>query len=155
MPCEAPQAVPAMGLCMQRWAFTHSCKDAQVIQARKAYVPAYVRCLQNDHMGGDASTAQWDTELPECAILVFRRLAHAKVKTWHANISTLRARIPTGRTLCVQTACDRTVSWFAGWNAACSTPGPSTPLCTAKIPSQLLWQPICVDLQKDIQAPTA
>ena len=53
----------------------------QVMQARKQYVPAYVLCLQNDHMGGDGTTASMDQELPECAILTFRRLAHAKVQS--------------------------------------------------------------------------
>lgn len=50
-----------------------------MIETRKKYVPAYVKCLQSNQMGGDAEIEAMDAELQESAILVFRRVAHAKV----------------------------------------------------------------------------
>ncbi|MEW5298732.1 MAG: hypothetical protein WDW36_001820 [Sanguina aurantia] len=47
---------------------------------RKRYVPLYVRCLQSKQMGGDAAIAEMDKGLGEGTILLFRRLAHAKVE---------------------------------------------------------------------------
>ena len=51
----------------------------QVISLRKKYVPAYVRCLQENKQGGDADIEAMDAELPEQTIIVYRRLAHAQV----------------------------------------------------------------------------
>ena len=51
----------------------------QVMQARKRYVPLYIECLHNNQQGGDDQIAELDKELPEVTILVFRRLAHARV----------------------------------------------------------------------------
>ncbi len=52
----------------------------QVVSLRKKYVPAYVECLHNNNMGGDAGIEEMDAQLPEHTILVFRRLAHAKAR---------------------------------------------------------------------------
>ena len=43
-------------------------------------MPAYVKCLRNGHLGGDEEIEAMDAELPEHTILVFRRMAHAKVQ---------------------------------------------------------------------------
>lgn len=40
---------------------------------------ALCRCLQDNQMGGDEYTERMDAQLPEATILLFRRLAHAKV----------------------------------------------------------------------------
>ena len=40
------------------------------------------RCLQDNQMGGDEYIAKMDQQLPEATILLFRRLAHAKVRAW-------------------------------------------------------------------------
>lgn len=37
------------------------------------------RCLQENQMGGDEYISKMDQQLPEATILLFRRLAHAKV----------------------------------------------------------------------------
>ena len=37
------------------------------------------RCLQDNQIGGDEYTAKMDEQMPEATILLFRRLAHAKV----------------------------------------------------------------------------
>lgn len=42
------------------------------------------RCLQENQMGGDEYINKMDQQLPEATILLFRRLAHAKVM----NIAT-------------------------------------------------------------------
>ena len=39
------------------------------------------RCLQENQMGGDEYTERMDAQLPEPTILLFRRLAHAKVQS--------------------------------------------------------------------------
>ena len=52
----------------------------QIMQIRKEYVPLYVRCLHENKQGGDDEIASMDRQLPEATILVFRRLAHAKVR---------------------------------------------------------------------------
>lgn len=49
------------------------------MRLRKEYVPAYVKCLHANEMGGNDEIAAMDADLPEQTILVFRRLAHAKV----------------------------------------------------------------------------
>lgn len=41
-------------------------------QLRKQYVPAYVKCLQQDKIGGDDAIAKMDAQLEEHAILWFR-----------------------------------------------------------------------------------
>ncbi|KAK9834254.1 hypothetical protein WJX81_000411 [Elliptochloris bilobata] len=46
---------------------------------RKGYVEAYTRCLEGGQVGGDKAVAAMDDDLNEATILVFRRLAHAKV----------------------------------------------------------------------------
>lgn len=51
----------------------------QLIELRRKYVPAYVKCLQNNKQGGDEEIESMDADLAEATILVFRRLAHAKV----------------------------------------------------------------------------
>lgn len=61
------------------WASKLRC--LQVVTLRKKYIPAYVKCLQSNQMGGDESIEAMDGELPEHTILVFRRLAHTKVRT--------------------------------------------------------------------------
>ena len=50
-----------------------------MLDARKKYVPAYVKCLQSNKMGGDDEIEAMDADLHEASILVFRRLAHAQV----------------------------------------------------------------------------
>jgi hypothetical protein len=52
---------------------------AQAIELRKSYVAAYARALQEGRMGGDEETEAMDAQLTEHTILVFRKLAHAKV----------------------------------------------------------------------------
>lgn len=52
----------------------------QAIELRKAYVIQYVDCLQNGKMGGDENIQEMDAQLNEQTILVFRKLAHAKVQ---------------------------------------------------------------------------
>lgn len=52
----------------------------QAIELRKAYVIQYVGCLQNGKMGGDEKIQEMDAQLNEQTILVFRKLAHAKVQ---------------------------------------------------------------------------
>jgi hypothetical protein len=52
----------------------------QAIELRKAYLAQYVNCLQEGHMGGDEEIEKLDAELNEQTILVFRKLAHAKVR---------------------------------------------------------------------------
>lgn len=46
---------------------------------RKRYVPLYVACLHANNVGGDIEIKAMDANLPESVILLFRRLAHAKV----------------------------------------------------------------------------
>ena len=53
----------------------------QVVTLRKKYVPAYIKCLQCNKLGGDTEIEEMDADLPEHTILIFRRLAHTKV--WH------------------------------------------------------------------------
>ena len=55
---------------------------------RKKYVPAYVQCLHDNKLGGNAEIEAMDAQLPEHTILVFRRLAHAKVTCWHPSRRT-------------------------------------------------------------------
>ena len=43
-------------------------------------MPAYVKCLRNGQLGGDEEIEAMDAGLPEHTILVFRRMAHAKVQ---------------------------------------------------------------------------
>ena len=50
-----------------------------MLDTRKKYVPAYVRCLQSNNLGGNAEIEAMDADLHEATILVFRRLAHAQV----------------------------------------------------------------------------
>jgi len=46
----------------------------------KEYVPAYLRCLQQNKQGGDETIVKLDAQLDENVILLFRRMAHAKFK---------------------------------------------------------------------------
>ena len=55
--------------------------DLQVCHLRKQYVPMYITCLQNGEMGGNSEIEEMDAQLPEPSIKVFRRLAHAKVRS--------------------------------------------------------------------------
>lgn len=55
--------------------------DMQTMSLRKRYVPAYIKCLQENNQGGDEEIEAMDKDLPEQTILVFRRLAHAQVWT--------------------------------------------------------------------------
>ena len=51
----------------------------QIAQIRRRYVPLYIRCLQEHKQGGDEEIERMDQQLPETTIIVFRRMAHAKV----------------------------------------------------------------------------
>lgn len=55
----------------------------QAIELRKSYVQQYVSCLQDGKMGGDEKVQEMDAQLNEHTILVFRKLAHAKVLCLH------------------------------------------------------------------------
>ncbi|KAK9815130.1 hypothetical protein WJX73_008307 [Symbiochloris irregularis] len=89
-----PASRPRAGASARRWwryAIRSASKESRstfltwtqlhkVMQARKQYVPLYIDCLHNDQQGGDEQIAEMDKELPEVTILVFRRLAHARVE---------------------------------------------------------------------------
>lgn len=51
----------------------------QVCNIRRQYVPLYIKCLQEDQMGGNEEIRQYDSQLDEATILFFRRLAHTQV----------------------------------------------------------------------------
>ena len=53
----------------------------QACWMRKKYVPLYIKALQSHQMGGDEETQKMDEALPEATILLFRRLAHAQVRS--------------------------------------------------------------------------
>lgn len=46
---------------------------------RRKYIPTYVECLQQNQLGGNEITRKMDESLPEPTILLFRRVAHARV----------------------------------------------------------------------------
>ena len=54
------------------------CISVHCAQAAWHFFSAF-RCLQEDQMGGNDEIAAMDRDLPESTILLFRRLAHAKV----------------------------------------------------------------------------
>ncbi|KAG1659488.1 hypothetical protein FOA52_005351 [Chlamydomonas sp. UWO 241] len=64
-----------------------SWKDLQhVIATRRRYVPHYARCVEVGKIGGDEAIEGMDRHLPEGAITMFRRLAHASAEAsrWKA-----------------------------------------------------------------------
>ena len=54
----------------------HSCFHTFIL-TRQGYL--HHRCLHENQMGGDEYISRMDQQLPEVTILLFRRLAHAKV----------------------------------------------------------------------------
>ncbi|KAL3132003.1 hypothetical protein ABBQ32_008624 [Trebouxia sp. C0010 RCD-2024] len=63
-----------------------------VCHLRKEYIPHYIKCLQENHMGGDEYIHRMDQQLPEATILLFRRLAHAKVDREKKRAAAAAAR---------------------------------------------------------------
>lgn len=78
---------------------------------RKKYVPAYIKCLHDNKLGGDAGIEAMDAELQEATILVFRRLAHAKV-------SSCNDMIPCFHFLLQAVGCS--VSMLVSWTSVAS-----------------------------------
>ena len=74
---QAPVAVPCL-VTASAIVLRVMCA-AQAIELRKRYVAAYVQCLQEGHMGGDKAIEAMDAQLSEHTIVLFRKLAHAKV----------------------------------------------------------------------------
>lgn len=63
-----------------------------VASYHKQYVPAYLRWLQQGKQGsGDATVDQLDARLDEPVILLFRRMAQAKLKAARAKAATAAA----------------------------------------------------------------
>lgn len=69
------------GSVMPHVRYMKSWNGAQIMRMRKSYVPLYIQCLQDNKQGGNDEIADMDRQLPEVTILVFRRLAHAKVSS--------------------------------------------------------------------------
>jgi hypothetical protein len=66
-----------------RYAFLCTCKQMasrhmrwncmlNASKLRKEYVPRYVQCLVQNKIGGDEVIEEWDRQLPEPSILLFR-----------------------------------------------------------------------------------
>lgn len=75
----------------------------QVVQARRRYVPLYVRCLQANMQGGDEEIHEMDSQLPEATILIFRRLAHAQA-SHQRSLHCIRVHRPAHMTCSLQSS---------------------------------------------------
>jgi hypothetical protein len=78
----------------------------------KEYVPAYLRCLQQNKQGGDETIVKLDAQLDENVILLFRRMAHAKFKAMQK--ATASAAEAAGKQ---QKQQQGWVGWLMGTNA--------------------------------------
>jgi hypothetical protein len=65
----------------------------QAIELRKTYIQQYVTCLQEEKMGGDEAIQEMDAQLNEPTILVFRKLAHAKVSPHAGDAMTVACNL--------------------------------------------------------------
>lgn len=70
-------------------------KQLRMLAYYQRYVTAYLRYLQQGKQGsGDPTIDQLDSQLDEAVILLFRRMAHAKLKELRAKASAAEVKQP-------------------------------------------------------------